>query len=151
MEEELHLGVYVPSYQRYDDKERIYDHLEYCTYVVRKSEEELYRKNGIENIWAIEDELIDSMHKVFQYIIDNAPEDIVVIIDDDGKMIYRNVATYDMTKEEAIILYKKYLPKYKEEHNGALPTVHDPDPTAKRIAIAIAFLRKLKQQTISEK
>ena len=57
----------------------------------------------------------------------------------------------DMTKEEAIILYKKYLPKYKEEHNGALPTVHDPDPTAKRIAIAIAFLRKLKQQTISEK
>ena len=57
----------------------------------------------------------------------------------------------DMTKEEAIILYKKYLPKYKEEHEGALPTVHDPDPTAKRIAIAIAFLRKLKQQTISEK
>jgi len=57
----------------------------------------------------------------------------------------------DMTKEEAIILYKKYLPKYKEEHEGALPTVHDPDPTAKRIAIAIAFLRKLKRQTISEK
>ena len=101
MEEMLEIGVYVPSYQRYNDKERIYDHLEYCTYVVRKSEEELYRKNGIENIWAIEDELIDSMHKVFQYIIDNAPEDIVVIIDDDGKMIYRNVATYDMTKEEA--------------------------------------------------
>lgn len=55
----------------------------------------------------------------------------------------------DMTKEEAIILYKKYLPKYREEHGGALPTVHDPDPTAKRIAIAIAFLRKLKQQFLS--
>lgn len=55
----------------------------------------------------------------------------------------------DMTKEEAVILYKKYLPKYREEHGGALPTVHDPDPTAKRIAVAIAFLRKLKQQTLS--
>ena len=55
----------------------------------------------------------------------------------------------DMTKEEAIILYKKYLPKYREEHDGALPTTHDPDPTAKRIAIAIAFLRKLKQQSLS--
>lgn len=55
----------------------------------------------------------------------------------------------DMTKEEAIILYKKYLPKYREEHGGALPTVHDPDPTAKRIAVAIAFLRKLKQQSLS--
>lgn len=55
----------------------------------------------------------------------------------------------DMTKEEAVILYKKYLPKYREEHGGALPTVHDPDPTAKRIAVAIAFLRKLKQQSLS--
>ena len=57
----------------------------------------------------------------------------------------------EMTKEEAILLYKKYLPKYKEEHGGALPTVHDPDPTAKRIAVAIAFLRKLKQQSLTAK
>ena len=57
----------------------------------------------------------------------------------------------DMTKEEAILLYKKYLPRYQAEHGGALPTVHDPDPTAKRIAVAIAFLRKLKQQSLSAK
>ena len=57
----------------------------------------------------------------------------------------------EMTKEEAILLYKKYLPKYKEEHGGALPTIHDPDPTAKRIAVAIAFLRKLKQQSLTAK
>lgn len=57
----------------------------------------------------------------------------------------------DMTKEEAIILYQKYLPKYRTEHNGAIPTIHDPDPLAKRIAAAIAFLRKLKQQSISAK
>lgn len=57
----------------------------------------------------------------------------------------------EMTKEEAILLYKKYLPKYKEDHGGALPTIHDPDPTAKRIAVAIAFLRKLKQQSLTAK
>jgi hypothetical protein len=56
-----------------------------------------------------------------------------------------------MTKEEAILLYKNYLPKYREEHNGALPTTSDPDPTAKRIAVAIAYLRRLKQQAISSK
>lgn len=57
----------------------------------------------------------------------------------------------EMTKEEAILLYKKYLPRYREEHGGAIPTVNDPDPTAKRIAIAIAYLRKLKQQSLSAK
>ncbi len=57
----------------------------------------------------------------------------------------------EMTKEEAILLYKNYLPKYREEHNGALPTTSDPDPTAKRIAVAIAYLRRLKQQAISSK
>ena len=66
---EYNFNVYVPSYQRYNDKVRIYDHLEYCTYVVRASEAELYRKAGIEHLWVIEDALIDNMHKVFQYII----------------------------------------------------------------------------------
>ena len=57
----------------------------------------------------------------------------------------------EMTKEEAILLYKKYLPRYQAVHGGALPTVNDPDPTAKRIAVAIAYLRKLKQQSLSSK
>lgn len=57
----------------------------------------------------------------------------------------------EMTKEEAILLYKKYLPRYQAEHGGALPSVNDPDPTAKRIAVAIAYLRKLKQQSLSSK
>lgn len=104
----MEFNVYVPSYQRYDDKERIYDHLEYCTYVVRKSEEALYRANGIEKIWAIEDELINDMHKTFQYIIDNSPEEIICIIDDDGKMIYRNVETRDMTPEEASMEIERF-------------------------------------------
>lgn len=94
-------NVYVPSYKRYNDKLRMYDHLEYCTYVVRKSEEEAYRKAGIENLWVIEDELIDNIHKVHQYIIDHSPEDVICIVDDDGKMMYRHIDTLDMTKEEA--------------------------------------------------
>lgn len=94
-------NVYVPSYARYNDKIRMYDCLEYCTYVVRKSEAELYRAAGIEKLWVIEDKLIDNIHKVHQYIIDESPEDVICIIDDDGKLIYRNVDTYDMTKEEA--------------------------------------------------
>lgn len=99
--DELTFGVYVPSYQRYKDKLRIWDHLEYCTYVVRKSEADHYRAAGIYKLWIIDDELIDNIHKVHQYIIENSPEDIICIIDDDGKMIYRNVDTYDMTREEA--------------------------------------------------
>lgn len=93
-------NVYVPSYKRYDDKLRIYDHLEYCTYVVRESEAELYRKNGIENLWVVKDELIDNIHKVHQYIIDESPEDIICIIDDDGKLVYRTETTREMTPEE---------------------------------------------------
>ena len=98
---ELTFNVYVPSYQRYGDKVRIYDHLEYCTYVVRKSEEAKYRVAGIERIWSIEDSLIDSMHKVFQYIIDESPEDVICIVDDDGKFMYRNIDNSDMTNEQA--------------------------------------------------
>lgn len=98
---EIGFNVYVPSYARYNDTLRIYDHLEYCTYVVRASEAEFYRQAGIEFLWVVEDELIDNIHKVHQYIIDNSPEEVICIIDDDGKLIYRNIDTSDMTREEA--------------------------------------------------
>lgn len=101
MQKEISFNVYVPSYKRYDDKLRIYDYLEYCTYVVRKSEEELYRQFGIDNLWVVDDCHIDNIHKVHDYIIKNSPEDVICIIDDDGKMIYRMEDTRDMTKEEA--------------------------------------------------
>ena len=55
-----------------------------------------------------------------------------------------------MTKEEAIILFKDYLPRYKADHGGAIPTTNDPDPTARRIAIAIAYLRDLKRKQMSQ-
>lgn len=99
--EEMSFNVYVPSYKRYDDKVRMFDHLEYCTYVVRKSEEEKYREHGIDKLWVIDDELIDNIHKVHQYIIDESPEDVICIVDDDGRFIYRNIENRDMSPEEA--------------------------------------------------
>lgn len=49
----------------------------------------------------------------------------------------------DMTKEEAILLCQKYLPKYREEHNGDVPQLNDPNPLNKRIALAIAFIQNM--------
>ena len=49
----------------------------------------------------------------------------------------------DMTKEEAILLCQKYLPKYREEHNGDVPQLNDPNPLNKRIALAIAYIQNM--------
>lgn len=49
----------------------------------------------------------------------------------------------DMTKEEATLLCSKYLPKYREEHNGEVPQLNDPDPLNKRIAQAIAYIQNM--------
>lgn len=51
-----------------------------------------------------------------------------------------------MSVEEAIILYKKYLPEYLEKHNGQLPTIDNSDPQVKRLAQAISFLRRYKKK-----
>lgn len=48
----------------------------------------------------------------------------------------------DMTIEEAVLLIKNYLPKYREEHNdaNAVPSVNDAEPLNRRIAQAIAYI-----------
>ena len=45
-----------------------------------------------------------------------------------------------MKIEEAVLLIKKYLPKYREEHDGAVPSLTDTNPLNKRIAQAIAYI-----------
>lgn len=57
----------------------------------------------------------------------------------------------DMTVEEAVILYCNYLPKYRAEHDGNLPMLNDADPLGRRIASAIAFITKKKQEYLSQK
>lgn len=57
----------------------------------------------------------------------------------------------EITKEEAILLFTKYLPKWRDEHDGKVPTLNEGDANGKRIAMAIEYLRKLKQQTLAAK
>ena len=79
--DELRLGIYVPSCGRAKTT-NTYKLIDDCTYVVRKSEEEEYRKAGISKIWSVDDELIDNYVKVSNYINDNSEEDIIFTIDD---------------------------------------------------------------------
>ena len=79
---ELSLGIYVQSYHRYN-KILTQDLLERCTYVVRESEAELYRKAGVENVWAAPDGEVNNAIRTYWWIVDHAPEDIVFIADDD--------------------------------------------------------------------
>jgi len=75
-------NIYVASYNR-SEKTIVHKLLEYCTFVVRKSEEEAYKSKGIESVWAIDDEKINSFSKVHNYLIENAPEDVICVLDDD--------------------------------------------------------------------
>lgn len=83
-EEYVKLGIYVPSYKR-SDKIKTYNLFEKCTYVVRESEKQLYINAGLkeEDVWGVQDDLIDGVDKVYWYIINNAKEDMICICDDD--------------------------------------------------------------------
>lgn len=84
----MKVGFYIPSYHR-SDSLLTHKILPFSVHVVRKSEEEKYKSVGV-NVLAVEDELIDSIPKVENYIIENTPEDVIVILDDDiERFIYR--------------------------------------------------------------
>lgn len=90
-------NIYVCSYNR-PTTTTTYKLLDYCTYVVRKSQEEDYRNAGIESIWAIDDELIDSAFKVYDYVSRNAPEEVIALCDDDiMSFVYRGEENEDIT------------------------------------------------------
>ena len=56
-----------------------------------------------------------------------------------------------LTDEEAILLFTKYLPKWREENPGKLkPEITDGDPLARRIAMAIEHLRQLKRNKLAQ-
>ena len=82
-------NIYVMSYRR---PERILSkHLfEYCTYVVREEEADAYRKNGIDDMIVIPDGAVRSFMSTLYWIIENTPEDVLFISDDDiEKFVYR--------------------------------------------------------------
>ena len=56
-----------------------------------------------------------------------------------------------LTDEEAILLFTKYLPKWREENPGKKkPEITDGDPLARRIAMAIEHLRQLKRNKLAQ-
>lgn len=96
-------NIYVPSYRRYN-KILTYHKLQYCTYVVRKSEEALYRSAGIESILSVEDSLINSFEKVVNWLLDHAPEDVIAVIDDDIEEFYHRIEALEkLTPEETTL------------------------------------------------
>lgn len=75
-------NIYVISYDRYNHI-LTQDYVEYCTYVVRKSQEAAYRSAGVRSILPVEDTEIDDPDKVRNWLLDHAPEDVIAILDDD--------------------------------------------------------------------
>lgn len=56
----------------------------------------------------------------------------------------------DMSLEEAVTLFKKYIPIFQQEHNGALPDLSDPDPFNRRLAQALILIRREKQKHVDK-
>lgn len=57
-----------------------------------------------------------------------------------------------LSDEEAILLFTKYLPKWRKENPGKTkPELTDGDPLARRIAMAIEHLRQLKRNKLAQK
>ena len=56
---------------------------------------------------------------------------------------------YDMTLEQAIMLFKGPLKEYVAAHDGKVPTVDDPDPKVRELAIALQKIKNLKQRKLS--
>ena len=101
--EEVKLGIYVPSYGRAKTT-TTYKLIDDCTYVVRKSEEQAYREAGVPKIWAVDDDKIDNLVKVSNYINEHSPEEIIFTIDDDvDNFMYRMDKNIKLEDKEAII------------------------------------------------
>lgn len=82
-------NIYCMSYRRPDAI--LTKHLlEYCTYVVREEEAEAYRAAGIDDMLVIPDGAVRSFMSTLYWIIENTPEDVLFIADDDiDRFVYR--------------------------------------------------------------
>lgn len=109
-DDELTVGIYVPSYKRYDNI-MTYHIFEKCKYLVRKSQAIQYENAGIahDDIWAVDDELINSGSKAYFYAFYNAPEDIIVVADDDIEdVIFRLDEPHPLNKNKEMITDEIY-------------------------------------------
>ena len=56
---------------------------------------------------------------------------------------------YDMTLEQAIILFKGPLKEYVATHDGKIPSMDDPDPRVRELAVAYAKIWNQKRRQLS--
>ena len=105
MEQEVALGIYVMSYQR-ADKIKTWHVLNDCTYVVRASEEQEYRRAGVDKLLIIPEggtlkcgDEVCSFMTTFWWIIENTPEDVICILDDD-------ISTFKYRLNDAVDIIK---------------------------------------------
>ena len=67
------------------------------------------------------------------------------------KLIQDTIAEqkYDMTLEQAIILFKGPLKEYVAAHGGKIPSMDDPDPKVRELAVAYAKIWNQKRRQLS--
>lgn len=107
MSQTTSFNFYVMSYRRPDaivTKHRFNN----CVYVVRECEEEAYRKAGIEDMLVIPSDAtlkcgapVDCFSATFYWIVENTPEDVIAIFDDD-------IQTFKYRRDIAIDIFKEY-------------------------------------------
>lgn len=93
-------NIYCMSYKRPNEikTKRL---LEYCTYVVREEEAEAYRASGIDDMLVIPDGAVGSFMSTLYWIIENTPEDVLFIADDDiDRFVYRMKDTAMIENED---------------------------------------------------
>lgn len=100
-------GIYIPSYKRAKTC-NAHVFLEYGTYIVRESEYEEYVESLKDysdhiKVQPVEDHLICGMVEVNQWLIDNAPEDVIAVLDDDIHHFYYRMFDTEDIKDPTII------------------------------------------------
>ena len=102
-EGEFTFGVYIISVGRAKRGPITAKHFLEYTHVVRKSQEQEYIDNGFQNVWGIEDDLINGYDKVFNYLVDYAKDDVIAIVDDDvAQFLYREKDTVPIESPETV-------------------------------------------------
>lgn len=107
MSNELSFGIYIPSYKRASSC-TAHEFLEYGTYVVRETEYEEYKAaldsvSDHINVMQVPDEQICGLTEVNQWLIDNAQEDVIAILDDDiHHFFYRTLDTVSISDAETV-------------------------------------------------
>lgn len=106
MSQNISFNFYVMSYKRADSilTKHCFNNI---TYVVRECEEEAYRKAGIEDMLVIPSNAtlkcgapVDCFSATFHWIVENTPEEVIAIMDDD-------IESYKYRRDIAIDIFKE--------------------------------------------